>query len=171
METTINIDNYLTEEEQKDIIISEFKNVVRRMICKNGDNGVEKQIERILGNCALHTITEMFNQHYNSDIENIIIRHVDKVLADGSLTYHIFHKKDVWGNDDSIGTKIIEKAVLNNKDVIEQRVTECIENYNISESLENVIVSAIENRISSLDSILEVMLKNKKMNKDVYTHD
>lgn len=161
MKATINIDNYLTEEEQKDIIISEFQNAVRQIIHKNGDNGIEKQVERIIGNCALHTITEMFNKHYNSDIENIIIRHVNKVLADGSLTYHIFHKKDVWDNDESVGTKILEKAVLNNKGVIEQRVAECIENYNISETLENVIVSAIENRISSLDSILEVMLKNK----------
>lgn len=159
METTINIDNYLTDEEQKDIIISEFRSSVRQIICKNGDNGIEQQVERILGNCVLHTITEMFNKHYNSDIENIIIKHVNKTLAENNLTYHIFHKKDVWGNDDSVGTKILEKAVLNNKDVIEQRVAECIENYNISKSLEDVIVSAIEDRISSLDSILEAINK------------
>lgn len=160
MEITIDIKDYLDESEIKDIVCEVFSDEVRRIITKNGDNGIEKQVERIIGNSALHTITEILNKHYNKDIESIIINHVNKVAREGTLTYHIFRKKDIWDNDSSMGEKILEKAVKDNQEIIEKRVADCINTYDVSESVRDAVINAIDNRISNLNDILNIMTKD-----------
>lgn len=114
MNMNINIKDYISEEEIKDIIGDEIRRSVRyhmnneaelsRIITNISYKELWKQIELEVPNCET-----LLKQKTIEKIRNI-------------SDYDIFRRKDAYGAEDSLATKLIDECVKENKNIINDKV-------------------------------------------------
>ena len=114
----INVMNYLSEEEIKEICISEIRNKVR-----NSFN--EKDLGRIISNSAYHKVYGMIDDLLPEGYEKTIVSNVEEIMKD-IKSYQVFRKKSYY-DEASPAQQILEKTVVNMSDVIEAKVKETVE--------------------------------------------
>ena len=111
---SIDIKDYVSEEEIKDIIVDEIRRSVRyhlnneaelsRIITNISYKELWKQIELEVPNCET-----LLKQKTIERIRNI-------------SDYDIFRRKDAYGTEDSLATKLIDECVKENKNIINDKV-------------------------------------------------
>ena len=133
MEVAIKVEDYLSEEEIKDIAKEQIACAIREKFKKESD------IERIITNLSYEFL---FNAVSESIGEDSLVR------------YLIWRKKDAWENEQSPAVDIMYQAIKDNHELIENRVYELINNYNFNEAKEeiyNVVCNAIEKQLFGKD--------------------
>lgn len=114
----IKVDDYLTEEEIKEIVIDEVRNSVRRRD--------EENLTRIITNASHYwfrdIVSEVMGDDFNSEIEN----QVKKVLSEVS-SYTII-REGSYGDKPSKAYLLIQEYVEKHKSILENKVKEKIEN-------------------------------------------
>lgn len=85
--TTINILDYLSEEEMTEIARDEFRARLR----SNSQN----DIERIACNAAYNVIWQAVDEVYDSEVEEILKAKVLEILSDMS-NFNVFAKPNAW---------------------------------------------------------------------------
>ena len=110
----INIKDYVSEEEIKDIIGDE----IRRSVRYHMNN--EAELSRIITNISYE---ELWKQ-----IE-LEVPNCEKILKEKTIEgirnisdYDIFRRKDAYCAKDSLATKLIDECVKENKDIINDKV-------------------------------------------------
>lgn len=112
----INIKDYLSEEEIKEICID----YVRGLLNKN-----RLEEERILYNIAYNAAYKIIDDCINEDDLSIIKNKVVSILSKIN-NYEVFRKKDAWGAEDSIAYIELQKAINENKYLIYENVKKAI---------------------------------------------
>ena len=114
----INVKDYLTEDEIKEIVIDEVRNGVR---CRD-----EKNLTRIITNASHYwfrdLISEVIGDSFNIEIEN----QVKKVLSEVS-SYSII-RDGSYGEKPSKAYLLIQEYVEKHKSILEDKVKEKLEN-------------------------------------------
>ena len=114
----IKVDDYLTEDEIKDIVIDEVRNSVR---CRDEEN-----LTRIIKNASHYwfrdIVSEVMGENFNEKIEEQVKEILSKVssytiIRDGS-----------YGEKPSKAYLLIQEYVEKHKSILENRVKEKIEN-------------------------------------------
>jgi len=108
MQIEINIDDYLTEDEKKQLCIDYVKETLR------GDAHHE---ERVLGNMAYSAAFAILDSVLTPEMMAQVKAQAEKVIRK-STDFGIFRKKDAWGGEDSIAYLEVKKAVEENKHLI-----------------------------------------------------
>lgn len=108
----INIKDYLSEEEIKDIIIKELRTKTKN------------DIERILTNMEYSLATGIANEMLNEQDKLTIRDKVEKAI-DNIATYTVVYS-DCY-RESSLAYKLMEQSVVKNKDKIESRVIDLID--------------------------------------------
>lgn len=110
----MNIKDYVNEKEIKDIINDEIRRIVRYHLNN------EAELSRIITNISYK---ELWKQ-----IE-LEIPNCEKILKEKTIErirnisdYDIFRRKDAYGAEDSLATKLIDECVKENKDIINDKV-------------------------------------------------
>lgn len=110
----IKIENYISDEEIKDIIKEEIRKNVKYHL------NSEKDLSRIIANISYK---ELWKQ-----IE-LEIPNCEKMLKDKTIeklnelsSYDIFRRKDCYGAEDSLAIKLIDKYVEENKKIINDKI-------------------------------------------------
>ena len=110
----MNIKDYVNEEEIKDIINDEIRRIVRYHLNN------EAELSRIITNISYK---ELWKQ-----IE-LEIPNCEKILKEKTIErirnisdYDIFRRKDNFGAEDSLATKLIDECVKENKNIINDKV-------------------------------------------------
>jgi len=109
----INIEEYLSEEEIKQIIISKLKESVVF------DN--EEDIKRIISNTAYNLVWEKVGDVFNESIE-VVLRDKIKDIISGMSEYSIFKKPDAWDREPNSAYKFLQKCIDEEKDNIKNIV-------------------------------------------------
>lgn len=136
----INVEDYINEDEMKRIVTEEFQNKIRKYFCENKlsdliyslcNKEIRKTIEEEIPN-----FKEEIKQRISSTIKS-----VDK--------YEIFQRKDNFiYSEDSLGQKMLEEAIKENKDMLEQKVKNIfseLSKEDIAAEIECIITDKIEN--------------------------
>lgn len=116
MEATINIDDYLSNEEKKELCIEYVREVLR---------GDAHQRERVLSNMAYEAAFSILDSALTEEMMKIVkekaFAQIEKVTD-----FHIFRKKDAWGQEDSVAYLEVKKAVEEHKHLINPLVKKAI---------------------------------------------
>lgn len=137
METTITIgiNDYLSESEKKEYAIEAFKETIKKGMFDNKEGiQLDREIQRVIGNIS-HSIVMNEVQKYIPNCEELIKQKVLKILTEDSLSYHVFKKKDVWENQESLAVTYMNETIRSCKETFQKRIKETIENYDLSEDI------------------------------------
>lgn len=148
MNIEINISDYLSEEEIKE----ECKNVIRDLLYNTYKN--EACIDRLISNLSYEFLFKQISKCIDKDAETLIRNNVIELLENGtSIKYELFRKPNAWDRESSVGYKILQQAIKDSENLIREKVTEAINNYDFGNSQEiydkvmDCITSIIDNRL------------------------
>lgn len=146
----INIKDYMTNDEIRNIVIAETQLAVQRYF-------TEYNMEIILSNLSYEIVTNMVNEQLkkeNVNYEDYITKNVLEVI-DGLTTFTVFRKKDGYScNEDSVGRQLLDKACIDNEDIINNKVIEIINKVDLDDIRNEVAEIIAEKAIE--------MLRNKE---------
>lgn len=141
-ELEINIDDYLSEEDKKDIAINVFKSEIRNVLFESSPGTVQRdsEIQRIIGNITHEVIfTEV--QKYIPDVREQIQEGVEKVLKKKDLSYEVFRKKDAWDKEESLAITYMREEIQNNEEIFKERIRNAMAEYDLGDALNNELES------------------------------
>lgn len=152
----MDINDFLTEEEQKQYAIEAFKDGIKEHLFK-GQTGVlaDSEAERILTNISYNVVTEMVAVHL-PDYEETIQKKIVDLINNKDLSYHVFREKDAWGGKESLAIETINKAVSDNLSVIKDKINDAVQNFNYSEVVKDEIANQLEEIASSFSKLSDV---------------
>lgn len=129
----INIDNYLSENEKKELAIQVFKEQIKNALFKSSDGTVQSdsEIQRVIGNIS-HSIVMQEVQTYIPNCEQMIKDKTLEIISKSDFHYQIFKKKDVWDKEESLAITYLNETVRNCKETFQSKIKEAIENYDCS---------------------------------------
>lgn len=124
----INIENYLSKEEIKEIVKEEVSCAIKEKFKKESD------IERIITNLSYEFLFKAVSEAIGKDSLEMIKEKVTELLMDDShISYLLWRKKDAWENEESPAITIMNQAIKDNHNLIESKVYGLINNYDFSE--------------------------------------
>lgn len=138
----INIKDYLSDDEIKQIVKEEFRNKVQENLSCNG-------VTTWIANIGYRNVFEIINTEipqYES-----LVKEKTKEAIEGLTSYSVFRKKDLVDNEDSLGQKYLEQAVENNKEIINEKIINIFNELgkrDIAYEIENIISEKLENIFS-----------------------
>lgn len=165
METTIkvNIDDFLSEEEKKEIAINTFRDAIKNTMFKGDRSDIVKdsEIQRIVGNVA-HTIVFEEVQKYIPDFKDQIVKKVRKCITEDSLSYQVFRKKDAWEKEQSLAQDYIYQTVREQEQEFKDRIKNEMANFDLKPQLNDEVVKYFEELAGKMYSIADLFSNNTK---------
>lgn len=157
MELIVNTDDYLTEDEKKELVKYAFINACKHRL----DSASE--IQRILTNSCYHFVFDELDKivpHY----KEIMVAKVEKLITDSTLHYETFYRKmDNYGTS-SAAIEIIDETVRQNREVIRKKVKDGIENYDVEKLITELFGKAWEETMDKFSGIADMMYSMMKKN-------
>ena len=141
----INIENYLSEEEIKDICKEGLRNNIKKQFSS------EKEIMRIITNLSYYELWEEIEKEV-PNCKNIIKEKTIMQLNNIS-TYDVIRRKDEFNSSNSVAQEFIENYVKENKEIIENKVKTILNELSktdIKYEIEEIIENYIENLFRSV---------------------
>lgn len=136
----INIEDYLSDNEIKSIVEEEFRNKIKNMF------STEKEISRIITNLGYYNTFKIIEEEVPNFKNNI--KEQTKKQCENISSYCVFREKDSYSNE-SLGQKYLEEAIENNKEIINKKVVEIMNDLS-KEDIANEICSVLEDKIDNL---------------------
>ena len=135
----INIEDYLTEEEIKEIVKEEFRDKIKESLRRNG-------VTTWIANMGYKNVLEIINTEIPE--YETLVKEKTKEVIEGLSSYSVFRKADLVDREDSLGQKYLEKSVEENKEIINNKVIKIFNELgkqDISYEISNIIEEKIEN--------------------------
>lgn len=148
MNIEININDYLSNEEIKE----ECKSAIRHLIYNTFNN--ESRIDTLISNLSYEFLFKQISECINKDAETLIRNKVIELLGnDYSIKYELFRKPNAWDRESSVGYKILQQAIKDSENLIREKVTTAINNYDfgnreeIYDKIMDCVRSIIDDRL------------------------
>jgi uncharacterized membrane protein YheB (UPF0754 family) len=139
MNLEINIKDYLSEEEIKEVCKDTIRNCIKEKLNK------EEDIQRFLTNSSYHFVWSAVEELCPENMKELITNKIPEIIK-GLSTYHVFRKKDVWDKDESKGWILLQKALSETEPLIKERVCELINEIGLRD-IQEILNEKIENII------------------------
>ena len=141
----INIDNYLGDDEIKDIITSEMRDLVKKHLSD------ENNITRIISNSAYQLVYKMVDETFDQSLSSMLTEKVGEIVS--NLSEHaIFKAPNAWDREPNYPHKILQKAIADNtqkiKDVVAEQIP-ALTRTRLKENLSEHIKDAISETLFS----------------------
>lgn len=155
----INIDDYLSEDEKKELVIDTFKEQVRIELFKSRTGTIQSdsEIQRIIGNITSQIVMNEV-QKYIPECEQMIKEKTIEALNKDNYAYYVFKKKDAWDKEESLAVSYMNETIRDCKQIFQERIKETIENYDLSNDIAEQIskeFSEMANTIYKLSELFE----------------
>lgn len=142
MEVTINIEDYISPSEIKEIAKEEIRGIIRRTFGRD-----EYNISRLISNLSYEFIFEELSIAIGEDAEKKIISKVKELLEnDDCIKYQMWRRKDVWVKTESPAIPIMHKAIKDNEGLIRAKVMQYIDGYAFN-NVQDAMYEALQNII------------------------
>lgn len=136
----INIMDYLSNEEIKEICKEELRDKIRKLFSS------EKEITRIITNLSYYELWEEIEKEVPNCKE--LIKEKTKEKLNEISSYDVLRKKGEFNSKNSAAQDILENCVIENKDIIENKVKEILNSLSktdIKYDIKGIIEEYIEN--------------------------
>ena len=118
----INIQDYLTHDEIKDIAVKQVKESLR-------EGG-----ERLVNNLAYEVAFNIIDESLTDEMMHMVKKKVPEII-EGLSEFNIFRKPTAWDRESSDAWDTLQTAMKENRDAIKVKVRETIENYDYETAL------------------------------------
>lgn len=142
---TVEIDDYLTEDDKRELVKDAFRDEVRSKIRSEYD------MNTFINNLSYANVVEQVNKV----VPNYEDKLRDKVaeVVDGLTSYTVFYKgSSIYGKEESsVGNEMIGELVKENRDVLNTKVLAIIEdldNYDIGQMISETINETLQEAFS-----------------------
>lgn len=155
----INIKDYLTIDEIKDIIRDEFAASVARTFSK------ETNLTRIIGNIS-HEI--VFNEvgKYIPNYKELLTKNIKQIIEKKDYRWEIFRSKDVWDREEGPGLTIIKETLNANKDAMKKRIEDAINNFDIKKLISDYFDKKMEEVADEFGKIADFLYEISSRRKE-----
>lgn len=136
MEITIDINDYLSKEEIKEIAEQELRAAFREQFRKEAD------VERVLTNLSLEYVHALVAEQWDGDFDELLRQKVREAI-EKSVSYHVFRRKDAWSRTESPAVAILDDECRNSRPLIRECVEKRIREYPFHELDRNEIGDVI----------------------------
>ena len=152
----IKIENYLNHEEIKEVVVNELREQIRTHF-KNEDNA-----NRLLINLSYAIVKEEVDKIVPNHQEVLVKKVAEIINKDSSTAFCVFDF-DTYGSgrSKSLGAKIVEETIAENKQLIKDKVIESITNKDYSEEAWNKFETLAESFTSNIYDFVEAMRSKK----------
>lgn len=113
----INIDNYLSEEDKKEIAANWFRETLAAKFRENP--------ERIISNAAYFTVMREC-EAIVPEMQELLVENVKKVITKLSV-FEVFRKPDAWDRDGSSNYHLLKSVVESKRQRLENKVDKIID--------------------------------------------
>ncbi|WP_095067856.1 hypothetical protein [Pseudomonas sp. Irchel 3A18] len=142
-ELTLNINDYLSDQEKTQIAREAFREAAAQQ--------ARKDFERILSNAAYHMVGEIVDQHFDGGMVETLKTNAIKVINNLSSTT-VFSPPNAWDRASSKGFDHLQTAVDELKPAIHERVAKVIAGYSSTELRELIEAQVGEAIIKKLSA-------------------
>ena len=157
---SININDYLTEEEKKEIAIDYFRETLKKHFTDEDNGKADFERDRHIGN-IYHSIILEEVQKYLPNFQDIIKERVIYAITNENLHFQIFRKKDDYFREkQSLALDYIEEVVKENEELIKEKTINKIATFNYDEIIIDKLKSVFENSFSDIYDLFD-KLKQK----------
>lgn len=120
---TINIDDYISEAEKKDIAREVFRDE-----CLDKYNSSHSLNEILFSNAAYEVVRKMVDENVDKEqnLDDIIMSHVLRIISELSKFDLFRASSERWDKDISTSQQILDKCVQDNQSLIHDKVVELI---------------------------------------------
>jgi len=122
----INIDNYISEDEKREIALEIFRDKVKKAFGGDQYSDSGKERDRVIKNAVAHWITEYIETTLTNEDKLLLQDNVRESIVKANYSFYIFSKPDVWDRTEYTAHKVITQAVKENEEFIKSKVTEAI---------------------------------------------
>tara|TARA_Y100000389_G_scaffold8670_1_gene8215 strand:- start:3199 stop:3690 length:492 start_codon:yes stop_codon:yes gene_type:complete len=155
----ININDYLSEEEKKEIAIDVFRNQVKTQLFKSIDGTVQSdsEVQRVIGNISYEIV---FNevQKYIPDAKKMVEDKVSKILKEKDLSYYVFRKKDAWDKEESLAITYLNQEVKSNEEMFKERIKKEMEEYDLGDDLNKELSDKFDKLADTMYSLSDLFI-------------
>lgn len=152
MEITVNIENYLSESEIKEIVIDQVRSEVSKLF-KN-----EQEAQRLLSNLSYEIVFNEVDKVVPNSL-SLITEKVNDLITSKDLSFYVFYDGEY--SKESLGMTYLKDAIKQNKDLINQKVKDTITNHDYSQEIWNKFEELADTFTSNIYAITELG-RNKK---------
>ena len=149
----INIDNYLSFEEKKEIATQVFKEQIYKCVIEDYKNDSEKRkenYERIISNSVFSYLAKEIDTIIDTDTKELIKQRTISTIKRKDYNYSLFRRKGMFETEDSPAQLVIREAVREHKDSIKQQFKDTTDTI-----IKNMEVDTIQEIIT--DTIREII--------------
>ena len=146
----INLEDYLTTDEIKDVIRDEFAASVAKTLSKETD------LTRIIGNIA-HEIVFDEVKKYIPEFKELLVENVKELIEKKNFEWYMFRGKDVWDKEEGPGLTIIKKTLNSNKETIKKRIEDDINNFDIKALISDYLGKKVEEVADEFNKISDFL--------------
>ena len=158
MTTEINIDDYLSESEKKELAIDAFKKHVTKSLFKFNDGvKADSETQRIIGNISYQIVYNIMEAQI-PNFENLIVEKCKSIISSQS-DCGLFEKKNLWEEDEGIGYKIAKKTLEENNLVVKGKVEEAISKFDYESEVRKLTSEMFAELADKLWSISNILNK------------
>jgi hypothetical protein len=128
----INIDEYLSEEDKREIVVAEFRSLVAKKFA------TEKDLERILSNTAYSVYYNIVDECFDGKSMALLKENIDKIIENPS-SYNVFKKPDAWDREPNSAYRYLQDVIENNKPRIAKKVVGLLDEQTVKTCKEDVV--------------------------------
>lgn len=142
-EITINIDDYLGDEEKRQIARDEFRAACARRS--------DADFERILSNAAYDLVRKEVDAVFDGDMVATVRANAVKIINDLS-SYNVFAKPNAWDREASKGWTYLQEAIEAARPAMVDRVLAIIDTMSavdLRERIEDLVCDAIIGKLTA----------------------
>ncbi len=110
MSTDIDIKDYLTDDDIKDILQQEIKDYLYSKEGRTQQDKAESNIARVISNCAYDIVYRMVDDCMDERLEDILKKKICTIIEDLG-EFNLFRKPDVWDAQPNNAWKFLDKCL------------------------------------------------------------
>ena len=143
MNIEVNIHDYLSDDDVKDVLRKVIYDEIKKNIRYN--KSLTTFISNLSHKYVFNMVDEIVKESIGIGIEESIKQKVPEIINDLS-SYSIFRAKDNWQTE-SVGQKLLNEAVIENKDLLKDKVKELLvkeyNKYNAGQDFANLMSDVV----------------------------
>jgi len=142
-EITLDLDQYISEDEKRQIAREEFREACRRSSKEN--------FERILSNAGYEMVAAEVDKAFDEGMAATVKKNAIRVINELS-SHSVFSAPNAWDREPSKGWQILQASVDESRNLIQERVQTIIQKYDdhqLREILEERMVDALIEKLKS----------------------
>ena len=154
MKVEIDIFDYFTPEQIREIAEDELRNAFRSQFRKEAD------VERVLTNLSYEYVRKLIAEQWDGDFTAKLREQIEKSISQDTIKYEVFRRKDAWDRSESPAVAILDDECKNSRPLIRAAVEKHIAEYPFHELDRDEIGCVI------YDVIMERILKPREAQDD-----